>query len=348
MRENQFLQWVLNQPIGGGARNAHAQHGGPANPNVILGPGDDMAVVALPGPGASPNIAARSLAFLKIDQALDQVHFDLRQHTPQQAGRKAVNRCLSDCAAMACCPLAVLISVALPRIADLAFAQALFTGCQAAADDSQCAIVGGDTAVWNQRLAITVAALGAAPQGVLITRAGAKAGDAICVTGRLGGSILGRHMEFSPRIALAQEIIKSAHVHAMMDLSDGLAADLPRICAASGVGAMVRANLLPVHPDAQLLAAQDGLSASRHALVDGEDYELLMALAPAEAQKLLKLGGADGATPVTVIGHFTEERRLALCDAAGAVTPWPAGFEHQSAGAEAPECASPNGGRATS
>lgn len=315
MKENDFLQWLGGQPPAGGA-------GGGKN-RVILGPGDDMAVVAMP----AGLLGQATEAFLKIDQALDQVHFDLRRHTPRQAGRKAVNRCLSDCAAMGCRPLAVLVSVALPREATLTFAQELFLGCQGAAHEAGCAIVGGDTAVWNQRLAITVAALGGGAGAPMITRGGARPGDVICVTGKLGGSILGRHMEFSPRIQLAERLRTTADIHAMMDLSDGLAADLPRLCAASGVGAVVQEGLLPVHDDARRLAEQDGVAASWHALVDGEDYELLFATTGAEAARAAQTGGA---TAVTVIGEFTEDLRLVLRDAGGRDTPWPAGFEHSS------------------
>src|SRR3954470_14953539 len=141
MRENDFLAWI-------------AQHT-PVHPRVPVNVGDDMATVQLLAAAGGASGGA-PLVLLKIDQCLDQVHFDLRQHTPAQAGRKAVNRCLSDCAAMACVPAAILISVALPREgpgSGQTAAQELFVACRDAAGVFDCPLVGGDTAIWDQRLA---------------------------------------------------------------------------------------------------------------------------------------------------------------------------------------------------
>jgi len=302
MRENDFLEWIAGQT--------------PADPRVPIGVGDDMAAVRLPG----------SLALLKIDQALDRVHFDLRTASPQQAGAKAVNRCLSDCAAMACQPAAILLSVALPADVDQDFAQALFAGCRAAAEAFACPIVGGDTALWDQRLAITVAALGqTGPEPV--TRAGARPGDAICVTGSLGGAILGRHMTFTPRITEARQIAAAAPLHAMMDLSDGLAVDLPRLCRRSGVGAIIESAQVPIHADAHQLAFQDQTPPLAHALGDGEDYELLFCLAPRDVARVQ----AACALPITRLGQIVAGSELLLQDTTGNYQPWPqGGWEYKS------------------
>lgn len=302
MHENEFLNWIASQIV--------------ADPRVPIGVGDDMAAVQLPG----------ALALLKIDQALDRVHFDLTVHTPEQAGIKAVNRCLSDCAAMACLPAAILLAVALPPSADRDFAAALFKGCQQAAAAFNCPIVGGDTAMWDQRLALTVAAMGRAERNP-VTRAGARPRDAICVTGTLGGSILGRHMTFTPRIAEAQQIVAAAPIHAMMDLSDGLATDLPRLCQRSKVGAVIESARIPIHTDAHRLADQDQAAPLGHALGDGEDYELLFTLAP---QDVAKVQAACG-VPIARIGHITAEPNLFLQDATGNYQPWPqGGWEYKS------------------
>jgi thiamine-monophosphate kinase len=315
MRENDFLNW-LNQTL-----TPHAA--------VTLGIGDDMAAVTL--------TSYKNLALLKIDQALDKVHFDLAVHSPRAAGIKAVNRCLSDCAAMACKPAAILLSVALPQSADDAFARELFLGCQSAAAAFDCPIVGGDTAIWDQRLAITVAALGAA-DGPPVTRSGAKPGDAICVTGALGGSRLGRHMTFTPRIELALELVKVVSVSAMMDLSDGLAMDLTRLCARSAVGAIVAPQQLPIHADAELLEAKDHIPAGLHALADGEDYELLFTIPEAALLTLYpypdaplpgKLAAMN--VPIWRIGSITAEKTLHLLGPNDERLPWPkAGWEHGS------------------
>jgi len=309
MRENDFLSWISRQT--------------PPHARVPVNIGDDMAAVRV-GAGAA------HLALLKIDQCLDQVHFDLRHHTPTQAGRKAVNRCLSDCAAMACLPAALLISVALPREgpgSGEAAARELFLACREAAAAFDCPLVGGDTAIWDQRLALTVAALGVLPAGGReILRGGAKIGDTLFVSGRLGGSIKGRHLTFVPRIQLALKLAQAAGpaLRAMMDLSDGLAQDLPRMCAASGVGAEVLAARLPLHADAEALAVEDGIPAGLHALADGEDYELLFALDPQATPQIVNLTDV----PLTAIGTITPGD-LKLIDAGGIAHAWPrAGWEH--------------------
>jgi thiamine-monophosphate kinase len=323
MRENDFLQWIRQQTSFDPAR-------------VPVGIGDDMAAVHLQG--SSPT------ALLKIDQCLDRVHFDLRHHSATGAGAKAVNRCLSDCAGMACLPTAIMISVALPKTGEgsgEAFAQELFLACRDAAAKFNCPLVGGDTGTWDGRLAITVAALGEQPAGTPplhpVLRSGAKPGDTLFVSGKLGGSILGRHLSFEPRIALAQQLAKAlgtgptGGLHAMMDLSDGLAQDLPRLCAASGVGAEVHAARLPVHPDAHTLAARDNLPAGLHALADGEDYELLFAVDADRIPDLIPLS-ERGPVPLTAIGTVTAGNTLTLLDDRERPHPWPRlGWEHRSA-----------------
>ena len=309
MRENDFLRWIAGQT--------------PPHPRVPLGIGDDMARVEFPNTGA----------LLKIDQCLDQVHFDLRRHTLAQAGRKAVNRCLSDCAAMAALPAALLIAVALPHEgpgSSQEDAQTLFLACRDAAAVFDCPLVGGDTAAWDQRLAITVAALGNLPPGGReIRRSAASPGDTLFVSGRLGGSIRGRHLDFTPHIRLAQALVRAAGpgLHAMMDLSDGLAQDLPRLCAASGTGAVIHTAQLPIHPDAHALENEDHIPAGLHALADGEDYELLFALDPEATPSIVNLSDV----PLTAIGTVTAERKLSLLDSAGVEHPWPrAGWEHKT------------------
>ncbi len=308
MRENDLIAWISKQSA--------CTHG------VHIGIGDDMASVAL---NASPTEGGGGLALLKIDQALDQVHFDLSVHSPRDAGCKAVNRCLSDCAAMACLPAAVLIAVALPTEADETLARELFLGARDAAAVFECPLVGGDTAIWNQRLAITIAALGKANREPIL-RSGALANDLVCVTGQLGGSILGRHLAFTPRIALAQKLVAAAPIHAMMDISDGLAMDFPRLMAASGCGGIIDARQLPLHPDALKLAKQDGQAAWLHALGDGEDYELLFTISPADFPRIAQL---DQTVPVTAIGSVTQNSGVQLRLMNGQLVPWPkGGWEH--------------------
>jgi thiamine-monophosphate kinase len=324
MQENDFLEFVARQT--------------PAHPRVPVNIGDDMAVVNLFEPAGAG--AADPRALLKIDQCLDGVHFDLARHSLTQAGRKAVNRCLSDCAAMACEPAALLLAVTLPHGATAAMAQELFLACRDAAARFDCPLVGGDTAIWpqtEQRLAITVAALGRAAPGVTpVLRSEARVGDLLVVSGALGGSILGHHLDFEPRIELALAVTRAARISAMMDISDGLAQDLPRLCAASSVGARVDGALLPLTPAAHELATSDGKSSVFHGLCDGEDYELLLALAPEQWAKLAPAAAKErggirlAGVPLTVIGAVTSEPELVVVDA-GQVRPWPrGGWEYQS------------------
>jgi thiamine-monophosphate kinase len=233
---------------------------------VSLPAGDDLAVLKW---------NADDLLLVGNDQVLDGVHFDSSQHSPRDIGKKVMNRNLSDCAAMACLPAAAVVTVALPIGTSLDYAKELYLGIKEAADPYYCAIVGGDTASWDGKLVVTVSILGRSAEVEPVTRSGAKVGDGIFVTGTLGGSILGRHLNFEPRIFLAREIAKKKRAHAMIDLSDGLSRDLRHICEQSEVGAILDASLIPIHEDARALAKQTGKSPLDHALNDGEDYELL-------------------------------------------------------------------------
>jgi thiamine-monophosphate kinase len=271
---------------------------------VKIGIGDDLAALNWP---------KDDLLLVGCDQVLDGVHFDSKIHSPRSIGKKAMNRNLSDCAAMACLPAAAVASVALPKGIGEDYAKELYLGMREAADVFNCPIVGGDTASWDGKLAITVTILGRADGVRPITRSGAKPGDAIFVTGPLGGSILGRHLNFEPRIELARNIIKFSLITSMIDLSDGLSRDLGHICRQSGVGAVIYADKIPIHADALAAFRQDHRSPLEHALHDGEDYELLLTSSD--------LVGIP-------IGRVTAEPEI-LLDQQGVRTPLtPQGWEH--------------------
>lgn len=244
-------------------------------PPVVLGIGDDMAIVS----------AGEAQVLFSSDMLLDGVHFDSRIHALELIGRKALGAGLSDCAAMAVSPLAATVSLALPWGWTLAQSRRLYAGMEELGDVFQCPIVGGDTTGWDQRLAIDVAILGIAPKGGrAIRRDGARPGDQLWVTGKLGGSLSGRHLTFTPRVNEARRLAEACGeaLHAMMDLSDGLSLDLFRMCRASGIGALLSEEALRevIHADAVSAAARDGRPALDHALSDGEDFELLAAVAP--------------------------------------------------------------------
>lgn len=267
--EFDFIDWVRSQ----GLAKAHER--------VVVGPGDDLAVLKWQGD---------DLLIVGVDQVLDGVHFESEKHPPELIGRKVMNRNLSDCAAMACLPVAAVVSAALPVGCSLEYAQALHHGLRAAAAAFECDIVGGDTGSWPGRLALSVTILGRSAGIRPITRSGAKAGENLFVTGALGGSLLGRHMTFTPRIALARDLAKNHAISAMIDLSDGLSRDLGHICRQSGVGAIIDAALIPVHDDARTMSQQDGRSPLDHALHDGEDHELLFTAAAEEISGAIRIG----------------------------------------------------------
>ena len=284
---------------------------------VRLGIGDDMAVLT----------CSSDRMLVSSDLLLDGVHFESRRHSPLQIGRKAVARSLSDCAAMAVHPIAAVASVVLPHKMDLATAKELFEGVFRGAAEFEVPVVGGDTARWNHPLAIDVTVIAEPFSGVEpITRSGARVGDHIYVTGVLGGSLLERHMNFTPRIAEAKLLAErlGADLHAMIDVSDGLLLDLWRVCRESGVGAVLdeRQVLGVVSEDAKRMATTDNRTALDHALSDGEDYELLVTI----AAEIATAPGAPG--PLLPVGRVVENG-LALARVNGSVEEIePRGYVH--------------------
>jgi len=252
----------------------------PTNESVVVGAGDDCAVLET---GAKDR-----LLLFKTDAVVEGIHFT-NETPPEKIGHKALARCLSDIAAMAGTPAAALITLGLPRDFDAAFVEAIYAGMSALARRHNVAIVGGETTTNPERVLISVAMIGFAPRGRFLLRSGAKAGDAIFVTGELGGSLAGKHLEFEPRLAEALWLAENFHVHAMMDISDGLAGDLRQLLKTSGVGAELHKSAIPISRAAKL-AAKAGDSAKPAfvaALTDGEDFELLFTVASKDAVPLL-------------------------------------------------------------
>jgi thiamine-monophosphate kinase len=248
----------------------------PVDRRVLVGPGDDTAVVA--GQGSNP-------CLLTTDMLLDGSCFVLAEAGARRVGRKAMNVNLSDIAAMAGIPLAAVVSVGLPRQGGRALAEELYLGLREAADAFDVPIVGGDTNSWNGPLVISVTVQGQATSRGPVLRSGAKPGDWILVTGPLGGSILGKHLEFTPRIREALLLHEAVELHAMIDISDGLARDTWHICEESRCGAVLHAASIPFTDFA--LRMKDGKSPLQHALGDGEDFELVFTVAPEDGRQLL-------------------------------------------------------------
>jgi len=285
-----------------------------------IGPGDDMALVGLGG---------ESQCLLTIDALLEGTHFDLSKATPRQVGYKALAVSLSDAAAMAAKPVCALAWVGLPETRDMAFAKDLSAGMADAAERFACPVVGGDITSWKQPLVTVGTALVARPAGIIpIRRTGAKPGDLLFVTGDLGGSGLGRHLEFIPRVPEARQLAALVTIHAMIDLSDGLSTDLNHIARESGVAAEIMADTIPISDDAKRLAKDSGKTPLEHALNDGEDFELLLAVEPVDAQDLLKQNPLKS-VKLTYIGRITEGSGVTIVQPDGKRQPLkPGGYEH--------------------
>ena len=272
---------------------------------VIVGVGDDCAVLETADP--------ERYELLKTDAIVAGVHFS-EDAEFELIGRKALCRAISDVAAMGGLPLAALVTVALPRGMDLRVVEGWYRGLQAAAKEFDVALVGGETTSTHRGDAmISVALIGWVERECCLLRNGAKLGDLIAVTGKLGGSLAsGRHLDFCPRTEVARWLVaeEKQRPSAMMDLSDGLAKDLPRLARASGVGFRIDLQNIPCHEDVEI----------SQALGDGEDYELLLTFAPDHLPQSVEWAEAFPDLEFSVIGEITDEME----------TPLQGGWDHLS------------------
>jgi thiamine-monophosphate kinase len=251
---------------------------------VPLGPGDDCAVLT------------GGLLF-KTDALVENVHFTWDMGAAR-IGRKAVNRVLSDFAAMGGAPLALLVTAGAPGTLPYAELAAVYDGINAAAREAGCSIAGGELTAIAGPAWFSIAGVGTLGGGQGARRSEGRPGDILYVTGRLGGSFTsGRHLDFTPRLAEGRWLAENYPVRAMMDLSDGLGADLPRLARSSGTGYRLDRDALPLH---------EGCTPTQ-ALNDGEDYELLLAVPP-EAADALDAAWAERfpGLELTRIGQLTD------------------------------------------
>jgi thiamine-monophosphate kinase len=284
------------------------------------GIGDDCAIL---------RPTAGSELLVTTDMLMDGRHFRLTDDGAEAVGYKAMAVNLSDIAAMAGIPRAAVVAVALPHAGSTRIAKQLHAGMRVLAARFGVDLIGGDTNAWDGPLVICVTVLGEATARGAVRRAGAKPGDAILVTGPLGGSLFaGRHLRPEPRIHEALALNAAAAVHAMIDISDGLSSDLDHILAESGgLGAVLDAAAIPIHPDARAMSRRDGTSALDHALDDGEDFELCLAVAPDEAARLLATPPAPAA--IYRVGEVTGAPGLRIRTRDGTIRPLvPRGFDH--------------------
>jgi thiamine-monophosphate kinase len=254
---------------------------------VKIGPGDDCAVVHF----------GEQLQLLKTDCVIEGIHF-LPDTPPRAVGWKALCRTISDIVAMGGDPLDALITVALSPERTLEWLTDLYAGLNRAAARYGVNLVGGETARSPGPIFISVTLTGKVDKERLVTRSGGKVGDRLYVTGKLGGSLQGKHLSFEPRLAESRWLTKNFSLHAMMDLSDGLASDLPRLAKAGGTGFEVDFSALPKN---------EGCT-EEQALTDGEDYELLFAVSDETGAKLeAEWQAAFPNLELTCIGRLTAE-----------------------------------------
>ena len=265
----------------------------PHGPEVVVGPGDDCAVMRT----ADPDV----YALLKTDCLVEGVHFEAGTD-PERVGWKALCRSLSDIAAMAGKPVAALVTLAVSAEREVATVEGWYRGIARAAERYGVSVVGGETSSLPASMEaafLSIMLTGEVTRERCLLRSGARVGDLVAVTGRLGGSFAsGRHLDFTPRLGEAAWLAEHLRPTSMMDLSDGLARDLPRLARASGdVGWRIDLDALPCHEGCDAMSA----------LGEGEDYELLLTLDREESWELSESWKKEFPdVPLTLIGEITE------------------------------------------
>ena len=302
----------------------------PKHPWLAVGPGQDCAIL---------NWAAeRDLAF-KIDQVIEGTHFLLKPNssgdtvaTPYQVGWKAMAKACSDIAACGFWPVAATVAVNLPKNTDAQLAMELHRGICACCERFSFALAGGDISCSDNGLSVVVSLIGEGLKNGAWLRTGAKPGDILIVTGSLGGSRMQKHLSFLPRLEEARQIrsIIPNGVHACIDITDGLSRDLRHMCDESGCGATIFEKSIPHSADSVKNASIDGKTLLQHALEDGEDFELLLAIEPSAAQQLRTRHMHN--VQLTIIGTVEgADMGCGLVNQAGTREPLPdLGYEHRT------------------
>ncbi len=304
MDEFSFIKWIrINQK---------------KDKDIVIGIGDDCAAIKING---------RKLCLVTTDMLVDGTHFELKKNTPGEIGRKSIACSISDIAAMGCFAEYAVVSICFPQNVTTRFAKALYLGMKREADAYDIRIIGGDIVSGKALMAVSVTMYGNNDGLNPVTRSGAKVDDVIMVTGTLGGSILGKHLAFKPRLKEGLLLNSKFRINSMIDISDGLVADLNHILEESGAGAVLYEDEVPVSAAAGRLAHKTGHTALYHALHDGEDYELLFTLSGRESERLL----ASGSFPVRLsrIGHIRKASGISIQESDGKLRKIkPVGYEH--------------------
>ncbi|MEY2555419.1 MAG: thiamine-monophosphate kinase [Verrucomicrobiota bacterium] len=261
----------------------------PVRRGVIAAAGDDCAVVE--------SLDRKNLLVLKTDCVVEKIHF-APSADPILVGWKAMMRPLSDFAATSAVPQFALVTLIVPATRSTSWVRKLYRGLRRAAARFDVSIVGGETSATRGPTVLSVSVTGFVEKDRWISRAGGKNGDDLFVTGRLGESLHEKHLRFMPRINESRWLTRSFRVHAMMDLSDGLGADLPRLAKASKLGFKIDREKLPLARGAKI----------DNAITDGEDYELLFAISPRDRARLERDWSKKfPKLPLTRIGRLAQQ-----------------------------------------
>ncbi len=312
------------------------RYGGGAGGALAASIGDDAALVDIGG----------KLLIVTTDLLIENTHFRMDLIEPYLLGWKSAAVNISDVAAMGGEPTYSFISIGLPDI-EVETVEAIYQGLADCDSAFGSVIAGGDTVGSAAGIVINVTQLGTVEPGFAARRTGAKPGDAILVTNTLGDSLAGlqlmlklglddarrasdfcveRHLKPEPRVPEARAAVKTRKIRSMMDLSDGLSADLAKLCEASGVGARVYADALPLSKDLHIAAARLDAEPVALAAAGGEDYELLLTCEPKDVTELIAAIASAGST-AKVIGEIIAETGVSLVTPAGE-QPMPAGWQH--------------------
>jgi len=284
---------------------------------VVLGIGDDCAVT---------DVSLERYCLITTDMLIEGVHFRLTDATPFDIGWKSVACGISDIAAMGCEATTAVVSAGFRKDVTAEFVGEFHAGLKTICERYGIELVGGDITSTDGAMVVCATVLGRDAGLTPVTRSGAQPGDIIMVTGELGGSILGKHLRFYPRMNEAVYLNRVVELHAMIDISDGLSADLNHILEESGVGAVLNADKIPISEDCRKLARQTRKPALRHALTDGEDYELLFTLPKEDARRLLERQPL--AVRLSAIGRITKRKGLFIRHRGKTKKLKPGGWEH--------------------
>ena len=306
--EKQFVQWLSEKYRVAGK-------------NIPVGLGDDAAVLKLPD----------SQIVVSTDSIADGTHFESQKHTLEEIGHKALAVSLSDIAAMGARPVFATVNFTCPAAFELSDVQRLFDAIWQTGQKFDVPIVGGDTNRWDGNLVVSSTVVGAAVAGSggdFWTMSRGNPGDQILVSGALGGSILRKHIGFTPRVEVAAKLASKFSVTAATDITDSLALDLAALATQSGCGFRIVRESLPASEDAHELAQTSKQSPGYHALYDGEDFELILCAESSVAEKIL--ADTELNVRLTRIGELTEEKRFLIMEKEGAefVPLEIKGFEH--------------------